>query len=105
MEGRKFMTGKCMNPFCRRPVHECFGKVFTIQFPASSFERHHDLPGPLERFWLCEECAQLMTLAVRREFGAVAVRIINLSPNGATKFALAVPPQLAFAETELLHTA
>jgi hypothetical protein len=105
MEGQSFMTGKCMNPFCRRPVHECLGKVFTIQFPASSFERHHDLPGPLERFWLCEECAALMTIAVRREFDSVSVRIINLAPNGATKLAFAIPPQPVFAGTELLRSA
>jgi hypothetical protein len=105
MEREGFMTGKCMNPFCRRPFHESHGKAFAIQFPPSSFERHHDLPGPGERFWLCKECAQIMTIAVRREFDSVSVRIINLAPNGATKLAFAIPPKPVFAGPELLRSA
>jgi hypothetical protein len=100
------MSGKCVNPFCNRPfLHANHGKMFTIQFPPSSFERHQNIAGPREDFWLCQNCAQLMTIAVRREFGAVSVRIINLAPNGATKLDFAASLISSYAEPELLRSA
>ena len=100
------MSGTCVNPFCNHPFrHASRGKLFTIQFPPSVFERHHKMAGPCEDFWLCEECARLMTIAVRREFGAVSVRVINLAPNGATKLDFAASLMSGYAEPELLRSA
>jgi 5-methylcytosine-specific restriction endonuclease McrA len=80
------MLPKCVNPFCNRPL-ECLsqGKLFVVDFPKHAMDHlSHRTSGP-EHFWLCQECAGTMTVAVRREYDTVSVKIINLPPDGATK--------------------
>lgn len=102
------MLGRCVNPFCNRPSRDLErGKLFVIEFP-------HRVMGELtpqlarrEEFWLCEDCARLMTIAVRRDadLNRVSVRIINLPESGATKLKF-IPPGLdAFPESEFAYTA
>ena len=94
------MLEKCVNPFCNHPFRFLsHGKLFLVEFPPRLAERHHHVFGRREHFWLCEECARCMTVAVRREFDDIAVRIINLSPDGATKLEF-VPPVESYPDRE-----
>ena len=83
--GPSDMVTKCVNPYCHRPFRYLgHGKLFAIEYPPSL------LSTPLhvrtrEHFWLCEECCQSMTVAIRHEHGRPAIRIINLSPKGTRK--------------------
>ncbi len=87
------MIEKCVNPFCNHPFeYTGHGKVFSVEFPARFAEVQRLLPPRREHFWLCEDCARTMTIAVRRDFDLVSVRIINLSPNGGTKLQFPPPP-------------
>ena len=89
------MLAKCVNPFCNRPFRYMGqGKLFVTEYPPTVASRFNLRGRTREHFWLCEECAPMMTVAVRREHGGVTVRIINLSPNGARKLDF-VPPKEA----------
>jgi hypothetical protein len=75
------------------------GKLFVTEYPPTVA-----VGGAIERrtrehFWLCEECARSMTVAIRREHGQIAVRIINLSPNGGRKLDF-VPEQAAVSRPQ-----
>jgi len=86
------MVDKCVNPFCNRPFRYLGrGKLFVVEFPQRLAERRHHVAGRREHFWLCDECARTMTVAVRREFDSISIRIINLSPDGATKLEFSPP--------------
>ena len=99
------MLEKCVNPFCNHPFRYLSrGKLFLVEFPPRLAERRHHIAGRREHFWLCAECARCMTVAVRREFDDICVRIINLSPNGATKLEF-VPPTVSYPDTEYLPAA
>ncbi len=99
------MVGKCVNPFCNHPFRYLSrGKLFLVEFPQRVTEIGRRMPGQREHFWLCEECARTMTVAVRREFDFVSVRIINLSPDGATKWEF-VPQAQAPPELPAIRTA
>lgn len=80
------MVAKCVNPYCNRPFRYLgHGKLFVTEYPptlASGLSPH---ARTREHFWLCEECAKSMTVAIRREHGRIAIRIINLSPKGVRK--------------------
>ena len=98
------MVQKCVNPFCNRPFrYLTHGKLFVVEFPIRLTERRHHLAGRREHFWLCEECARTMTVAVRREFDSISVRIINLSPSGATKLEF-IPPLPEYSRSALVHS-
>jgi hypothetical protein len=85
-EGVRAVLKKCVNPFCNRPFRRLSeGKLFVVEFPQRLIDRINHRVAGREHFWLCEECARIMTLAVRREFDTVSVRIINQAPNGSTK--------------------
>jgi len=79
------MVAKCINPYCNRPFRYLdHGKLFVTEYPPTL------AAGPLhvrkrEHFWLCEDCSRSMTVAIRHEHDRVAIRIINLSPNGRRK--------------------
>jgi hypothetical protein len=81
------MVAKCINPYCHRPFRYLgHGKLFVTEYPPtleSGLSLHTRVR---EHFWLCEECSKSMTVAVRREHGRIAIRILNLSPNGRRKF-------------------
>jgi hypothetical protein len=61
------------------------GKLFVTEYPPTLASRLSVSGRTREHFWLCEECSRTMTVAIRREHGQVAIRIINLSPNGLRK--------------------
>ena len=72
------MLSKCANPECATPFHYLReGRLFQIDAGADS-------TGPqlvsvkrpaqkIEYFWLCGRCAEIMTLALHRKYGVVAV--------------------------------
>jgi hypothetical protein len=105
------MVDRCVNPFCNQPSrHLGHGKLFVVEFPHRLIELRHHVAGRRERFWLCEECARTMTVAVRREFDGVSIRIINLAPNGATKLEFIPPvvntaPPVTYSELAMVHSA
>jgi len=80
------MVAKCINPYCHRPFRYLGnGKLFVTEYPPtleSGLSLHTRMR---EHFWLCEECSKTMTVAIRREHGRIAIRIVNLSPNGRRK--------------------
>ena len=63
------MLSKCANPDCGATFHYLGeGKLYEIRYDAlpkspqpQSFKR---AAGRSERFWLCDQCSNLMTLAV-----------------------------------------
>jgi hypothetical protein len=77
---------KCANPFCNQPYHEQgHGKAFVVQFPRRPLDHLNHRVPTREQFWLCADCSKIMSLAVRREFDTIAVRIINQVPGGQGK--------------------
>ncbi len=94
------MVAKCINPYCNRPFHYMDrGRLFVTDYPPSvSVRPLHERKR--EHFWLCEECAKTMTVAVRHEHDQVAIRIINLSPNGRRKLDF-VPEEYVTAQTPI----
>ena len=80
------MVSKCVNPYCNQPFRYLGrGKLFVTEFPPALVAGTALHTRNREHFWLCEECARIMTVAVRREHGGIAIRIINLPPNGGRK--------------------
>lgn len=86
------MVSKCANPNCSklfRYLHE--GKLFHIDMPCvaekSSFspddEYQRKPPRHAEFFWLCNECAEQMTLNYRRGFGVRTVPLHGLRARAA----------------------
>ena len=61
------MLSKCANPDCGATFHYLGeGKLYEIRYDAQpktpqAFKR---AAGRSERFWLCDQCSNLMTLAV-----------------------------------------
>jgi hypothetical protein len=69
------VLSKCANPACVasfRYLHQ--GRIFNIDVSAVSPEKYH-IPK-IERFWLCEQCAQVMKVV--RENGVVSTRLLYL---------------------------
>ena len=68
------MLSKCANPACLARFHYLhLGRLFKIETGAASLE------GParrIEHFWLCESCAQTLTVAL--ENGIVTTRPLRL---------------------------
>ncbi len=62
------MLSKCANPDCAssfRYLHQ--GRIFSLILGPEPSGAHavwdHALERPIERYWLCEVCAQTMTIA------------------------------------------
>jgi hypothetical protein len=101
----RIMLEKCVNPFCNQPFRYFgHGKLFVLEFPPRFAEHRHHVAGRREHFWLCEECSRIMTIAVRRDFDSVSVRIINLAPNGLTKLAYPSPLLADYLENDFVHS-
>jgi hypothetical protein len=57
------MVSSCANPGCRRPLHYLReGRVFLFDASPGNDGRGRKRPRPLEHYWLCGNCAQIMTL-------------------------------------------
>jgi hypothetical protein len=88
------MVAKCINPYCSCPFRYLSrGKLFVTEYPPTVSSDVILRARTREHFWLCEECAKSMTVAVRREHGGVTVRIVNLPPDGRRKLDF-VPEQV-----------
>ena len=75
------MLSKCANPACSarfRYLHE--GRIFSAIFDARGRARGGDgfgeMPRRVERYWLCDICADTMTLVISA--GRVVLRPIAL---------------------------
>lgn len=71
------MLSKCANPGCSakfRFLHE--GRIFSLVQRPGAGQGAEPVAGngPLERYWLCDRCAQAMTLVWSR--GAVVLKAL-----------------------------
>ncbi len=78
------MLSKCANPACGasfRYLHQ--GRIFSMLLSPEPNGAHavwdHELEHPIERYWLCEVCAQTMTVC--RIDGRVVVRRLPSRPD------------------------
>jgi hypothetical protein len=81
------MLSHCANPQCSQPFLQLRqGKLFTVETekladsgnlptPASSKLRLR--PRRVERYWLCPQCAQVLTLAHDRDSGIALVPLVR----------------------------
>ena len=81
------MLSKCANPACcARFLYLHEGRIFNIEVdagPSTDPEaRICGRPRRLEHYWLCANCARLLT--VRWEQGAVVTRLARLALPAAT---------------------
>lgn len=72
------VLAKCANPTCSAPFRRLTeGKLFQVetQYPANDerIPRKNRLTHHVEHFWLCAECARLVTLAFHEERGLITV--------------------------------
>lgn len=73
------MVSKCANPRCSVPfLYLRDGKVFQLEMDGADDPQQLELGRPkrphrVEHFWLCGDCAAVMTLAVDRGRGVVTV--------------------------------
>ena len=80
LRGVQLMLHKCANPGCIRPFRRLTeGKLFLIEINAScspgqsGSRRDGQTPHRIEHFWLCEECAAVLTLSFEKGRGMVTV--------------------------------
>ena len=76
------MVTKCANPLCANQFHYLRdGRLFIVEVEEGA---GLPVPGPhlagkkarrIEHYWLCDECAPTLTLAVDRQRGVVAVPV------------------------------
>jgi hypothetical protein len=72
------VLAKCANPSCSTPFRRLTeGKLFQVetQYPPSPerLPRKNRLRHHIEHFWLCGECARLVTLAFHEDRGLITV--------------------------------
>jgi hypothetical protein len=74
------MLQKCANPNCSSPFRKLSeGKLFLVERESSasskpSLRRWDDgVPHRIEHFWLCSECASILTLAFEKGKGLTTV--------------------------------
>jgi hypothetical protein len=73
------MLNRCANPGCARRFRKLEdGKLFLVEVDiaeaaagAGRFGRH------LEHYWLCDQCASVLTLSIQQERGVVAVPLAH----------------------------
>ena len=67
------MLSKCANPACLARFHYLHeGRIFNIEAGTVGSDRNSSAIRKIEHFWLCERCAQ--TLTVVMENGVVSTR-------------------------------
>lgn len=79
------MVSKCANPACNAPfryLHE--GRIFSV----SRDSPEHVVEHPVERYWLCSNCSDRMTLVLQH--GTVMPRALAAIPEAGIK-----PPRSA----------
>lgn len=81
------MLHKCANPDCVRPFRKLAeGKLFLIEIasscpPGEPAGWDGSTPHRVEHFWLCEQCASVLTLSFDKRRGMVTVPL----PEGVRK--------------------
>ncbi|PYX12916.1 MAG: hypothetical protein DMG84_18100 [Acidobacteria bacterium] len=74
------MLSKCANPGCSASflyLHQ--GKLFRLETSGNGDDTHGEVADPqgkhssrrLEYFWLCDECASLMTVSFKKGVGVM----------------------------------
>lgn len=90
------MLSKCLNPSCSATFQYLDqGRLFRIDFNEAARKRvssgaqkktaSRSKPHPIEHFWLCQECAQNMTVALdkRGKVGLIALHPEATDPSEA----------------------
>jgi hypothetical protein len=71
------VLSKCANPTCLARFHYLHeGRIFKLETGTVSSDRNGSPPRRIEHFWLCERCAQTLTVVL--ENGAVTTRPLHL---------------------------
>jgi hypothetical protein len=71
------VLSKCANPACLARLHYLHeGRIFKLETSTISLARKGSPGHRIEHFWLCERCAQ--TLTVVMENGVVTTRPLHL---------------------------
>jgi hypothetical protein len=72
------MLSKCANPACVARLHYLHqGRIFNIETAAISSESKRPPTRRIEHFWLCESCAQTLTVVLMD--GVVTTRPLRLA--------------------------
>jgi hypothetical protein len=81
------MLSHCANPQCSRPFLQLRqGKLFTVEtekstecgnLPSPASSKLRQRPRRVERYWLCPQCAQVLTLAHDRDSGIALVPLVR----------------------------
>jgi hypothetical protein len=70
------MVSKCANPACLARFHYLHqGRIFNLETDAVSSDRKSSGIRRIEHFWLCERCAETLTVVI--ENGAVNTRPLH----------------------------
>ena len=83
------MLKKCANPQCTESfTHLGQGRLFRVQRKGprlvdSNLDATKERPAAMEHFWLCDECAGTMTVAVDRK------QVVRVIPIARTQHAAA----------------
>lgn len=81
------MLAKCANPVCNTPFRRLSeGKLFLVESESANGQhaidpRRNKPPRRIEYFWLCSECAHVVTLAFH---GTTGVMTVPLPPSTQT---------------------
>jgi len=96
------MLHKCANPTCANPFRKLSeGKLFLVETetysPSKSTLRRWDegVQHRIEHFWLCTQCASVLTLAFEKGKG---LKTVPLAEPIRKKPAVSVPMAAALAE-------
>ncbi len=86
------MLHKCANPTCPNPFRKLSeGKLFLVEMedgdPRNRLRARSEgkIPHRIEHFWLCSDCASVLTLSFQRDRGVVPIPL----PETAKRSALA----------------
>ncbi len=67
------MLSKCANPACLARFHYLHeGRIYNVETGTVASDRNSSAIRKIEHFWLCERCAQTLTVVL--EGGAVTTR-------------------------------
>jgi len=96
------MLHKCANPQCASPFRKLSeGKLFLIEVDASDLTRYRNpvwqggFGRRVEYYWLCDQCAAILTLSFEKERGMVLVPLPDKTskmPAGSVRSCSPVTP-------------
>jgi hypothetical protein len=70
------VLSKCANPACLARFHYLHeGRIFNIETGAASAQSNGSSIHKIEHFWLCERCAQILTIVL--ENGVATTRPLH----------------------------